>query len=182
MDRVRELVRDETLADGFARSPSMRPATSSSSTSFASPERTTTSRCGPVRRPCWTSAHRHRHHDGEIRHHRPRPRLPGAEGNRQRSRTRRRNGHDPDRGAVLELDKEGVYDGAIAVVGNAPTAALALATASRTALGRPSSSPRPSASSRLLRAGNGSARSPPNMASRPSRTSAAAAGAGWPPG
>lgn len=28
--------------------------------------------------------------------------------------------------AVLELDKEGVYDGAIAVVGNAPTAALAL--------------------------------------------------------
>jgi precorrin-8X/cobalt-precorrin-8 methylmutase len=29
--------------------------------------------------------------------------------------------------SVLELDKEGVYDGAIAVVGNAPTAALALA-------------------------------------------------------
>ena len=29
--------------------------------------------------------------------------------------------------AVLELDREGVYDGAIAVVGNAPTAALALA-------------------------------------------------------
>jgi precorrin-8X/cobalt-precorrin-8 methylmutase len=29
--------------------------------------------------------------------------------------------------AVLELDHEGVYDGAIAVVGNAPTAALALA-------------------------------------------------------
>lgn len=29
--------------------------------------------------------------------------------------------------SVLELDREGVYDGAIAVVGNAPTAALALA-------------------------------------------------------
>ena len=29
--------------------------------------------------------------------------------------------------AVLELDRQGVYDGAIAVVGNAPTAALALA-------------------------------------------------------
>ncbi|MFQ3319839.1 MAG: precorrin-8X/cobalt-precorrin-8 methylmutase [Natronomonas sp.] len=29
--------------------------------------------------------------------------------------------------SVLELDKQGVYDGAIAVVGNAPTAALALA-------------------------------------------------------
>jgi precorrin-8X/cobalt-precorrin-8 methylmutase len=29
--------------------------------------------------------------------------------------------------SVLELDKEGVYDGAIATVGNAPTAALALA-------------------------------------------------------
>jgi len=29
--------------------------------------------------------------------------------------------------AVLELDREGVYDGSIAVVGNAPTAALALA-------------------------------------------------------
>jgi precorrin-8X/cobalt-precorrin-8 methylmutase len=29
--------------------------------------------------------------------------------------------------AVLELDREGVYDGAIATVGNAPTAALALA-------------------------------------------------------
>jgi precorrin-8X/cobalt-precorrin-8 methylmutase len=29
--------------------------------------------------------------------------------------------------AVLELDRDGVYDGAIAVVGNAPTAALALA-------------------------------------------------------
>ena len=29
--------------------------------------------------------------------------------------------------SVLELDKEGVYDGAVAVVGNAPTAALALA-------------------------------------------------------
>ncbi|QZP39607.1 precorrin-8X methylmutase [Halobaculum magnesiiphilum] len=29
--------------------------------------------------------------------------------------------------AVLELDREGVYDGAVAVVGNAPTAALALA-------------------------------------------------------
>jgi precorrin-8X/cobalt-precorrin-8 methylmutase len=29
--------------------------------------------------------------------------------------------------AVLELDKQGVYDGAVAVIGNAPTAALALA-------------------------------------------------------
>nr|WP_237561631.1 precorrin-8X methylmutase [Halorubrum halophilum] len=29
--------------------------------------------------------------------------------------------------AVLELDREGAYDGAIAVIGNAPTAALALA-------------------------------------------------------
>jgi precorrin-8X/cobalt-precorrin-8 methylmutase len=29
--------------------------------------------------------------------------------------------------SVLELDRQGVYDGAIAVVGNAPTAALALA-------------------------------------------------------
>ncbi|WP_435181014.1 precorrin-8X methylmutase [Halorussus sp. AFM4] len=29
--------------------------------------------------------------------------------------------------SVLELDREGVYDGAVAVVGNAPTAALALA-------------------------------------------------------
>lgn len=29
--------------------------------------------------------------------------------------------------SVLELDREGIYDGAIAVVGNAPTAALALA-------------------------------------------------------
>ena len=28
--------------------------------------------------------------------------------------------------SVLELDKQGVYDGAVAVVGNAPTAALAL--------------------------------------------------------
>jgi precorrin-8X/cobalt-precorrin-8 methylmutase len=29
--------------------------------------------------------------------------------------------------SVLELDRQGTYDGAIAVVGNAPTAALALA-------------------------------------------------------
>jgi len=42
--------------------------------------------------------------------------------------------------SVLELDKQGVYDGAIATVGNAPTAAFALADCIGTAPGRPPSS------------------------------------------
>ena len=39
----------------------------------------------------------------------------------------KRTGMTRTAASVLELDKQGVYDGAIAVIGNAPTAALALA-------------------------------------------------------
>ena len=39
----------------------------------------------------------------------------------------KRTGMTRTAASVLELDREGVYDGAVAVVGNAPTAALALA-------------------------------------------------------
>jgi len=82
--------------------------------------------------------------------------------------------------SVLELDKQGVYDGAIATVGNAPTAAFALADCIEDGTRPAAIVATPSASSRQKRVASASAKvSEKNTMCRRSPTSAAAAAADW---
>jgi len=81
--------------------------------------------------------------------------------------------------SVLELDKQGVYDGAIATVGNAPTAAFALADCIEDGTRPAAIVATPSASSRQKRVASASAKSAKNTMCRRSPTSAAAAAADW---
>jgi len=115
----------------------------------------------------------------------PKPESPAA-GTTARSARRSGTGlnwprkrDDPDRGPVLELDKQGVYDGAIATVGNAPTAAFALADCIEDGTRPAAIVATPSASSRQKRVASASAKSAKNTMCRRSPTSAAAAAADW---
>jgi precorrin-8X/cobalt-precorrin-8 methylmutase len=127
MDRVRELVPDETLADRIRQ----KSVHATGDPEFQHLVRFTGDEEEPVRagaravldeRPIVTditmvqAGITGRGHDCPVR----KAIGNGAELAAETGMTR-------TAAAVLELDREAVYDGAIAVVGNAPTAALALA-------------------------------------------------------
>jgi precorrin-8X/cobalt-precorrin-8 methylmutase len=127
MDRVRELVPDETLADRFRQKavhatgdPEFQYLLRFTGADGDEPARAG-ARAVLDRRPIVTditmvkAGITGRGHDCEVR----KAIGNGAELAAETGMTR-------TAASVLELDRRGVYDGAIAVVGNAPTAALAL--------------------------------------------------------
>ncbi|NEU58223.1 precorrin-8X methylmutase [Halorussus sp. MSC15.2] len=128
MDRVRELVPDETLADRVRQKsvhatgdPEFQHLLRFTGTDESEPVRAG-ARAVLDERPIVTDITMvkegitGRGHDCEVR----KAIGNGAELAAETGMTR-------TAASVLELDKRGVYDGAIATVGNAPTAALALA-------------------------------------------------------
>jgi len=128
MDRVRELVPDETLADRIRQKavhatgdPEFQHLVRFTGTDESEPVRAG-ARAVLDERPVVTditmveSGITGRGHDCPVR----KAIGNGADLAAETGMTR-------TAASVLELDREGVYDGAIAVVGNAPTAALALA-------------------------------------------------------
>ena len=128
MDRVRELVPDETLADRVRQKAVHATGDPEFQflLRFAGDEESTPVRAGARavldERPIVTditmveAGITGRGHDCPVRK---------AIGNG--AELAERTGMTRTAASVLELDREGVYDDAIAVVGNAPTAALALA-------------------------------------------------------
>ena len=128
MDRVRELVPDETLADRLRQKavhatgdPEFQHLLRFTGTDDGAPARAG-ARAVLDERPIVTditmvkSGITGRGHDCPVRKAIGNGAALAAETGMTRTAA-----------SVLELDREGVYDGAIAVVGNAPTAALALA-------------------------------------------------------
>ena len=128
MDRVRELVPDETLADRIRQKavhatgdPEFQHLVRFSGPDSSAPVRAG-ARAVREQRPIVTditmveSGITGRGHSCEVR----KAIGNGAELAAETGMTR-------TAASVLELDRRGVYDGSIAVVGNAPTAALALA-------------------------------------------------------
>ncbi len=132
MDIVRQFVPDETLADRvrqksvhsmgdieFQHLRVHRPGRDRQRRGCTHSGRRT---CRPrVRR------HRHGHHDGQSGRHEQGHDCERRKAIGHGSELAKETGMTRTAASVLELDKRGVYDGAIAVVGNAPTAAFALA-------------------------------------------------------
>jgi precorrin-8X/cobalt-precorrin-8 methylmutase len=128
MDRVRELVPDETLADRIRQKavhatgdPEFQHLVRFAGETEAEPVRAG-ARAVLNKRPIVTDITMVREGITGRGHNCP---VRKAIGNG--AELAAETGMTRTAAAVLELDREGIYEGAIAVVGNAPTAALALA-------------------------------------------------------